>query len=95
MPSNLNRFLKSYLSWKESGAKNEEPFFRNKGLCHNLLVWCEVNGLSYRTESLALKAAFVESGRNPLNPFGPSSNIFEDKCDCSSRLSWIATVVHR
>jgi hypothetical protein len=101
MSERLKQFLSAYLKWVESGAKEEEPFSRRRGLCSNFEDWLwerkETVG-QVQFENSQLFDLFRSDGLDSVYPFG-GAEAFYDAMDSETqhlnqaRIDWVRSKV--
>lgn len=71
---NTRSFLRGWLDWVEAGAKDERPFMRDQGLCHQAKFWFTQRetreAVQAELETAFMHAARQISGADPNFPFG-------------------------
>lgn len=70
------RFLATYLTWVEAGARNNAPFHRSFGLCASVCDFT-ANGRVWLVRD-ELAEMFARDGLSPAYPFGTSERYSED-----------------
>ena len=93
----LTALYKEYLKWLEQGAPDKEPFFRDAGLCHNLIIRAFIvdgNEAAMRV-SVELRSQLYAAFASPTYPFNADSRDYlneanSKKCHLNpKRIKWV------
>lgn len=98
----LTAFYRAYLEWVESGAPDEQPFRRDRGLCSNfdkfILSNCQSDDkyVLFKELNKELKDQFTEAGLCQSFPFNDGSfEYFYNECQSGYpwknpvRIDWV------
>lgn len=84
----LREFLKAWLKWAESGARQHEVFSRDKGLCCLVLTYYRDNSPYFELREI------FNRFQDPCFPFGGEERYYKDSRECTThkntlRLAWV------
>ncbi|AXH72693.1 MAG: hypothetical protein [Caudoviricetes sp.] len=72
--SKLTKFYNEYYNWILSDNAHHDIFYNSCGLCHNLLMYCNRNGINKNLVK-EMKKQFKKAKLDALYPFGKKQYI--------------------
>lgn len=95
-PAIMKAFLQDYLTWVDAGAPDQEPYWRQFGLCQAARMYMKSNNLDFSL-TWELELLFIQEDKDTEYPFGHYNYITRanDKTQHEDpiRLDWIKKTI--